>query len=39
MKENESTVDICTEAHAYIIGKIKKEHPEWIEKDGPAQNA
>lgn len=27
-------VDVCTSAYGYLIERIKKDHPEWIEKDG-----
>lgn len=29
-----AVVDVCVTAHEYLIEKIKKEHPEWVEKDG-----
>ncbi len=30
----ESVVDVCCSAYEYIIERIKKDHPEWVEKDG-----
>ena len=30
----EEIVDVCTTAYDYIIEQIKKDHPEWVEKDG-----
>lgn len=30
----EEIADVCTTAYEYIIERIKKDHPEWVEKDG-----
>jgi ribosomal protein L33 len=31
---DEDIVDVCQESHNYIIESIKRQHPEWVEKDG-----
>ncbi|MGA2774994.1 MAG: hypothetical protein ABSE81_02900 [Candidatus Omnitrophota bacterium] len=33
-EQDESLVNLCTSAHEYIIETLKKEHPDWQEKDG-----
>jgi len=30
----DSVVNVCTDAYEYVVGRIKEEHPDWVEKDG-----
>lgn len=31
---DEHIIDVCEESYKFIIDRIKKEHPDWVKKDG-----
>lgn len=31
---DKKTAEICRQAREFIIKNIKRDHPEWVEKDG-----
>jgi hypothetical protein len=33
-EQEEGLVDLCTTAYDYIVETLKREHPDWQEKDG-----
>ena len=33
-ENDEGTVDLCSAAYKYVIEKIRRDHPKWVEKDG-----
>ncbi len=32
--QDEEIVDVCNSAYSYLMERIKKDHPDWVEKDG-----
>ncbi len=37
-EKEEEIVDVCNAGYEYIIDLIKKDHPDWLEKDGSCPN-